>query len=235
VVKRFYKQVAVVAEDGFFSIALDGRPVHSPGRAPLALPTEALAECVAAEWRAQGEELAPESMPMTRFVNSAIDRVRPRMKEVIDEISGYAATDLLCYRTDSPEDLAVRQDAAWQPLLDWAAKRYGVELCVTRSITPVPQDEVALAAIRDEIAVLDEYALSGLHSLTTASGSIVIALAVAEGRIGAADAASASLVDEAYQAEKWGEDPEAATRRDSITAEIAGAERFLAVAMPKPA
>ena len=232
--KRFYKQVAVVAEDGFYSITLDGRPVRSPGRAPLALPTEALADCVAEEWREQGEEIAQENMPMTRFVNSAIDRVRPRMQEVVDEIAAYAATDLLCYRTETPEALAERQADTWQPLLDWAAARYGAALRVTQSITPVAQDEAALATIRTEVAAQDEYALSGLHSLTTASGSVVIALAVAEGRIGAADAAAASLLDETFQAEKWGEDPEAVARWGSITAEIAAAARFLAVALPRP-
>ena len=121
--KRFYKQVAVVAEDGFFLITLDGKQVRSPGRARLELPTEALADCVAEEWREQKENIVPERMPMTRFVNSAIDRVRPRIQEVIDEIAGYAATDLLCYRTGSPEELAARQVSAWQPLLDWAAER----------------------------------------------------------------------------------------------------------------
>ena len=232
--KRFYKQVAVVAEDGFFLITLDGKQVRSPGRARLALPTEALADCVAEEWREQKENIVPERMPMTRFVNSAIDRVRPRIQEVIDEIAGYAATDLLCYRTGSPEELAAHQVSAWQPLLDWAAERYGAKLRVTQSITPIAQDEAALAVIRDEVAARDEYALSGLHSLTTASASIVLALVVSEGHIGANAAAAASLLEETFQAENWGEDPEAAARWGSITAEMKAAARFLTVAQLKP-
>ena len=117
-----------------------------------------------------------------------------RFKQLSDEeIAAYAATDLLCYRIDSPEELAARQVSAWQPLLDWAAERYGAKLRVTQSITPIAQDEAALAVIRDEVAARDEYALSGLHSLTTASASIVLALAVSEGHIGANDAAAASL------------------------------------------
>ena len=230
--KRFYKQVAVVAKDDeFYTITLDGRPMHSPGRAPLALPTEALANCVAEEWREQLEEISPKNMPMTRFVNTAIDRVRPRLQEVVDEIAAYTATDLLCYRTGAPEELTARQAAAWPPLLEWAETRYGVAFRVTQSIMPVRQDEATLAVIRNEIGAQDEFALSGIHSLTVASGSIVIALSVAEGRLEAAEAAVASLIDETYQAEKWGEDSEVAARRESIIMEIAAAARFLEVVL----
>lgn len=201
--------------------------MRTPGRHPLALPTEALANCVAEEWREQPEEIAPENMPMTRFVNTAIDRVRPRLQDVIDEIAAYTATDLLCYRTTAPEGLAARQAAAWQPLLEWVETRYGAVLRVTQSIMPVPQDGAALAIIRSEIAAHDEFALSGMHSLTVASGSIVIALSVAEGRLEAAEAAVVSLIDETYQAEKWGEDSEVAARRELIIKEITAAARFL--------
>lgn len=227
--KRFYEAVSVVADDSGYAIMLDGRPVRSPGREALVLPTRALAESVAEEWRAQSGEIAPESMSMTRFANSAIDRVMPRKAEVVEEISAYAETDLLCYRTDSPPELADRQAASWQPLLDWAAGRYGAKLHVTTSVTPIDQDGTTLEIFRQEVAARDAFGLSGLHSLTTASGSIVIALAVAEGHIGAEEATAASLLDETFQAEKWGEDSEAVARWESISAEIAAAARYMLV------
>lgn len=231
--KRFYKDVSVVADDESFSIALDGRPVRTPGRALLQVPTPALADCIAAEWRAQEEEVRPAAMPMTRFANSAIDRIRPRRPEVVSEIAAYAETDLLCYRADTPEELIERQAFTWQPLLDWTAERYNAPLRVTQSVTPVAQDDTAVAALREEIAALDEFALSGVHSLTAVSGSIVLALAVVECRISAAEAAAASLLDETFQAERWGEDPEAVVRWESIGVEMASAARFLATALPK--
>lgn len=229
--KKFYRKATVLDVDGRFLVTLDGRPILSPGREKLALPTRPLAESVAAEWNAQGEEVVPQSMPMTRYANTALDRVRPRREAVVREIAAYAETDLLCYRTDNPAELAERQAFTWQPLLDWASDRFGAALRVTREVAPVAQDPSALEAFRAEIAARDEFSLSGLYSLTTASGSIVIALAVAEGRIGPEEASAASLLDETYQAEKWGEDPESVARWESIGAEIAAAARFLAVAM----
>ncbi len=231
--RRFYREVSVAEEDGLFSVALDGRPIRTPGREALELPSRRIAEEVAAEWQAQSEEVEPESMPMTRFANSAIDRIRPRHDEVVSEIAAYAETDLLCYRSDTPEELAERQNVTWQPLLDWAAERYGASLNVTSAITPVAQEGASVAALRAAIATQNDFALSGLHSLTTTSGSIVLALAVAEGRIGAEEAAAASLLDETFQAENWGEDPEAVARWESIGAEIAAAARFLGFALPK--
>lgn len=230
--KRFYKEVSVVEDGGCFSILLDGRPMRTPGRDLLQVPHRALADCIAAEWQAQEEEVKPEAMPMTRFANSAIDRVRSRRGEVVAEIAAYAETDLLCYRTDATDELAERQNFTWQPLLDWAGERYGAVLHITQAVTPVRQDETAVAALGNEVGALDEFALSGLHSLTTTSGSLVLALAVAEGRISAAEAAAASLLDETFQAEKWGEDPETVVRWESIGVEMASAARFLAAALP---
>ena len=230
--KRLYKDVSVVTENGLYSIKLDNRSVRSPGRELLALPTRVLAESVAAEWRAQDGNVVPESMPMNRFVNSAFDRVRPRHDEVVGEIAAYAETDLLCYRAEMPEELADRQAFTWQPLLDWVAEKYGAELRVTSTIIPVSQCDKSLKALRQEVASHDDFALSGLHSLTATTGSIVIALAVVEGRIGAEEAAAASLLDETFQAEKWGEDSEAVTRWESIGIEITAAARYLSVALP---
>lgn len=229
--KKFYREATVVDEGGRFLVTLDGRPILSPGREKLALPTRPLADSVAAEWNDQDEEVVPQSMPMTRFANTALDRVRPRRDAVVGEIAAYAETDLLCYRTETPAELAERQTFAWQPLLDWAADRFGASLRVTRELAPITQDATAVEALRAAVAAHDDFSLSGLHSLTTASGSLVIALAVAEDRIGPEEAAAASLLDETYQAEKWGEDPEAVVRWESIGAEIAAGAKFLAATL----
>lgn len=230
--KRFYSDASVVAKNDQFAVELDGRPVLSPGRTPLDLEKQSVAEAIAEEWNAQGEEVVPESMPMTRFANTAIDRIRPRRDAVATEIAGYAGTDLLCYRVEEPKDLAERQAFTWQPLLDWAAAHYGASLRVTEGVIPVAQDADALTVLHTQVASYDEFALSGLHSLTSASGSLVIALAVLEGRIAPEEAAAASLIDETFQAEQWGEDPESIARWEGIGVEIAVAARFLSLALP---
>jgi len=230
--KRFYSAASVVAKNGHFTVELDNRPVLTPGRTSLELKMQAVAEAIAEEWNAQDDEVVPESMPMTRFANTAIDRIQPRQDEVANEIAAYAGTDLLCYRAEEPKDLAERQSFAWQPLLDWAAAHYGTSLRLTAGVIPVEQDPEALAVLHAKVAACDAFALSALHSLTSASGSLVIALAVLEGRIGPEEAAAASLIDETFQAEQWGEDPESIARWDGIGAEIAMAARFLSLALP---
>lgn len=230
--KRFYSAASVVAKNGHFTVELDGRPVLSPGRSPLDLKMQAVADSVAMEWNTQSDEIVPESMPMTRFANTAIDRIRPRRDAVTNEIAAYAGTDLLCYRVEEPKDLAERQSFTWQPLLDWSAAHYGATLRVTEGVIPIKQDPEALAMLHAQVAACDEFALSGLHSLTSATGSLVIALAVLEGRIEPEEAAAASLIDETFQAEQWGEEPESIARWEGIGVEIAMAARFLSLSLP---
>lgn len=225
--KRLYENVAVVETDASYAVTLDGRAVRTPGKALLDLPSRKLAEAIAGEWRAQGDEIDPHAMPLTRFANTATDRVAVRRDAVAGEIAVFAATDLLCHRVAKPEDLAARQDALWQPMLDWAADEYGATLNVTRDIASVAQPAAALSALRLAVEAHDDFALSALHTLTAVCGSVVLALAVSGGRMSASEAAEASLLDEAYQAEQWGDDPEAVQRRDGIHAEIASAARFL--------
>jgi chaperone required for assembly of F1-ATPase len=225
--KRFYEDVAVVENDACFAVTLDGRAMRTPGKVPLDLPSRKLAEAIACEWRAQGDKIDPHAMPLTRFANTATDRVAALRDAVAGEIAGCARTDLLCHRVATPEDLAARQDALWQPILDWAAERHGATLLVTRDIVAVAQPEPALSALRAAVDAHGDFALSALHSLTATCGSVVLALAVSSGRISACQAAEASLLEEAYQAEQWGDDPEAVERRDGIRAEIASAARFL--------
>ena len=228
--KRFYKEAAVQEKAaGEYCVALDGRVMRTPGRELLSLPNRPLAETIAAEWAEQPEKIDPKAMPMTRFANTAIDRVRLRRDAVIAEIAAYGETDLLCYRAESPESLAARQDETWQPHLDWAAERYGARMRVTRQVLHVPQPPEALSVLRDAVAQRNEFTLSALHTLTAILGSVVLALAVSERRLDAGAAAAASLVDELWQAEKWGDDFEAVARRNAVQAEIISAARFLAV------
>src|SRR5690606_24662614 len=194
--KRFYKEVAVADTDQGYAVMLDGRPVRTPARKPLSLSSRALAEAIAAEWRAQGDRVDPASMPLTRLATTAIDLAAARRPAIVDEIAAYAATDLLCYRADSPAELAARQHTAWQPLLDWVAVRHGAQLAVTAGVVPRPQPSEALAALRRTVEAQDDLALVALHAATVAAGSLVLALALLDRRIDAAEAFALSQLDE---------------------------------------
>ncbi len=230
--RKFWTDVAVTAEEGGHAIRLDGRPVRSPAKAHLVLPTRALAEAIAEEWRAQGEVIRPEAMPMTRTANSALDKVAPRMAEVVDHLTDYGATDLLCYRADAPETLAQRQAEAWDPWLDWAAERFGGRLDVTEGVIPVPQPPAALAALRAPLLVMSPFELAAVHDLVTLPGSLVLGLAVADGAGDAVHLWDLSRLDETFQAELWGWDEEAdrvaALKRQAFL----DAARFRDLAMP---
>jgi chaperone required for assembly of F1-ATPase len=226
--KRFYRQVSLAAlADGGHEVRLDGRPLRTPAKAALRLPALALAEAVAAEWAAQGEEIEPQSMPITRLANSAIDRVAAHRAEVVDQVAGFAATDLVCYRAATPQELAERQKAAWDPLLAWAGAELGAVLRTTSGVVPVAQEAGALAALRAPIEACDNFALAGLHGVVTAAGSLVIGLALAHGRLEVEAAWVASQVDEAFQIERWGEDEEATKARAALKSALYDAARFL--------
>ena len=217
--RRFYKDVAVV--DG--AILLDGRPVKTPARAPLALPSSVLAEAVAAEWRAQGDEIDPRSMPLTGLSNAAIDRVAPDPAAFVRPLAAYAESDLLCYRADAPAELIARQADAWDPLLDWARARFDIHLMVTNGIVHAPQPAAAVARLSEALAARSAFALAAMSPLVTIGGSLVTALALAEGEIDADSAFDVTHLDELWQAERWGEDrlaleARAARRRDFTAA-----------------
>lgn len=225
--KRVYKTVAVRPVDGGWGVALDGRPLRTPGRSELVVPGEALAAAIAAEWEAQQDDIRPQTMLLFRLAATAIDRTGPHRPRIVDEIAGYAGTDLVCYRAVEPPALVERQQAAWQSLVDWAAARYAAPLTVTAGIVPIRQSPAALAAFARIVAAQDDFRLTGLHSLTAACGSLVIALALLEGRLDAASAFAASQLDETFQIEAWGEDAEAASRRNALAADIDAAARFI--------
>ena len=208
--KRFWKEAQTVRTGGGFSVTLDGRPIRTPGRQPLDLPTEALAEAMAAEWAAQAETVDPRTMPFTRTANSAIDKVRPHHDDVAGLLVAYGETDLLCHRAERPAELAARQAAAWDPLLDWAEAEFGARLRPTAGIMPVAQDTAALARLADAVRVLNEFELAAFHDLVGLSGSLVIGFAAARRHLGLEPLWEISRIDEAWQIEQWGEDAEAA-------------------------
>lgn len=235
--KRFYAQASWVAappgEDGpagaGFRVLLDGKAVKTPAKAEMTLPNQALAEAIAAEWQAQGEEVESRSLVLTGLVWTAIDRVGPGRDGIVDELATYGAHDLVCYRAETPADLAARQQACWQPLLDWAALSLDAPLAVTTGVVSIEQPPEALAALRKTLAARDDFELTALSAAATAAGSLVIALALAAGRIDAAAAFEAAQLDESYQIERWGEDPEAVRRRAAIKADLAATAQFLAL------
>lgn len=217
--KRFYKEVSVV--DG--AILLDGRAIRTPARAPLTLPSPALAAAVAEEWRLQGEEIDPRSMPLTGLSNAAIDRVMPDPAAFGEPIAAYGEADLLCYRAEAPAELVSRQQAAWDPLLDWARRRYDVHFTVTSGIIHASQPPATVARLREALLARDAFALAAMSPLVTIGGSLVAALALAEEEIEADRAFDLTHLDELWQAEHWGEDPlaiesRAARRRDFMAA-----------------
>jgi chaperone required for assembly of F1-ATPase len=229
--KRFYKETATDGADGGFRILLDGRPMRTPAKAVLVVPTERLAGAIAGEWRAVPEkaEINVSHLPLTRLAATGLDRVKIQRERVIEDTAKYAASDMLCYRATGPASLVKLQSESWQPLLDWAAERYDARLLVVNGTTFVTQPPAAIAALREAVAAHGDLALSALYNLTHIAGSVVIALALSEGRISAAEGFAAAQLDELYQIERWGEDPTAALRHENIRRDIEAGTRFLAL------
>ncbi len=229
--KRFYKDVVVQDEEGGgASLRLDGRCVRTPGKALLALPSRALAEAIAEEWRAQGERIDPSTMPLTRLANSAIDGVKGREQAVVGDIVNYAGSDLLCYRAAAPEGLVATQSAHWDDVLAFARDQLKAPLVLAQGVVHVAQPEASLANIRREIEGLDAFSLAALHVMTALTGSALLALAVLRGKLSPEEAWKAAHVDEDFQIRQWGVDAEAAERREHRWRDFAAAARALALA-----
>jgi chaperone required for assembly of F1-ATPase len=221
--KRFWKTVTIV--DG--AIELDGRPVRTPARAALTLPTPQLAEAVAEEWRSVGGELDPRAMPLTGLANAAIDQIAPNPAPFAADLARYGESDLLCYRAELPEPLVERQAAQWDPLLDWARTRYDVHFETTAGIMHRPQPAATIARLSEVVAALDPFRLAALSPLVTISGSLVAALALLEGAADPDTIWRAAQLDEDWQTEQWGDDDLAARAREARRADFDAAVRFL--------
>jgi chaperone required for assembly of F1-ATPase len=225
--KRFYEAVTVTEDPGGFGIALDRRPLRTPARAPLLLPSRALAEAIAEEWAAQGKHVVPASMVLTRLANTALDRVAGREREVAAEIVAYAGCDLLCYRAEAPVRLVERQTAAWDPPLAWAAKRLGSHFVCQTCLAHQPQPPAVLATLRREVEGQGPFRLAALHTITTLTGSAILGFAVLDGHLSPDAAWSAAHIDEDWQIEQWGSDGEAQARRAARAHEFDCAVRLL--------
>jgi len=212
--KRFYKDVSVGETAGEHSILLDGRPVKTPARRSLTLPTRAAAELLAAEWDAQQEVINPVKMPLTRLVNSALDGVAAEIDAVFDDIVNYAGTDLLCYRAASPQSLVDAQAAKWDPVLYWAAEALGARFILAEGVIHQSQPQPAITAFAETLRKYrSPLELAALHTITTLTGSALLALGFAEGQISAEQAWHAAHTDEDWNIEHWGGDAEAEARR----------------------
>lgn len=225
--KRFYKEVSVAPAEGGFAILLDGRPVRTPRKLPLVVPTRALADAIAEEWAAQKEHIDPRGMPLSKLAITAIDGVADHVAEVASDIVKLAGSDMLSYRAEAPEALGILQAAAWDPLLRWAESTLGVRLATAKGVMPVMQRPEALERIAAAVAPFDAMALASLHVMTTLTGSAILALAHAAGRITAEEAWTAAHIDEDWQIAQWGMDVEAAERRARRWQEMQAASRFL--------
>lgn len=228
--KRFWTSARAEATDHGWQVFLDARPVKTPAKTPLVLPTEGLARLVAEEWDAQTGKIDPSAMPATRMANSALDKVAPMRAAVADHLAEYGGSDLLCYRADRPAELVRRQAEAWDPLLDWAADALGARLRVTVGVIHVPQPEAALQALRAPMDGLSAFHLAAFHDLVAMSGSLVLAHAVGKGRLAPDAAWAIARIDETFQAEEWGEDEEAAEIAALKHADFLSAARFFALA-----
>ena len=233
--RRFWSTAAVRAQAEGFAVDLDDRPLRTPAKAPLVVPTRALADAIAREWNALDVAIEPERLPFTRAASSAIDRVAGQRAGVVAAIAAYGETDLICYRAEEPAALRARQAAAWDPWLDWAERALAAPLVAVPGIVHRAQPAPSLAALRAAVADLDAFALTALHELAALSGSLVLALAVSRGALDGAEAWDLSRIDEAWQIEQWGVDAEAAAAAARAGADFLRAEALLGLlARPGP-
>ena len=230
--KRFWKEAGVTEAPEGYAVHLDGRTVKTPAKAPLTLPSAALAEAVAEEWRAQGEKIDPLTMPFTRSANSALDRVAPQHEAVAEIVAAYGEDDLICYRAESPARLVAAQAEAWDPLMDWARDVLSAPLIATAGVMHVPQPATSVETLRARVHAQDAFALTALHDLTALSGSLVMGLAILEDHAAPEFLWDASRVDETWQISQWGEDAEAAETAARKRADFLHAAAFYRLSRP---
>lgn len=228
--KRFYKAVELVEAERGWTVALDGKPIKTPAKRLFTAPTRALAEAAAEEWAGQEDEIKPASMPITKAVNTALDRTEPEYDAVADMVAEYGGSDLVCYRADSPDGLIARQAVSWDPLIAWTAERYGARLITTVGVMHALQPEEGQAALRAAVEAHDPFELTGLYDLVALSGSLVIGLAVADGELTPDQGWAASRVDHIWQEDQWGVDDEAAAQAAYKASEFAQAARLIELA-----
>lgn len=224
--KRFWSQAAAEACAGGFTVRLDSRAVKTPAKAALVLPNFSMAQACADEWNAQHGVIKPETMPMTRYANSAIDKVAHHRIEVAAIVSAYGETDLLCYRATDPEGLIARQAIGWNPHLAWAAAELSAPLNVTQGVTPIDQPTESIARLHGLTAALTPFQLAAFHDLVAITGSLILGFCLAKRRLSPDEAFAISRIDEHWQVELWGKDEDAADLETLKNAALARAHRF---------
>ena len=225
--KRFWKEVGIERAGEGWAIRLDGRPVKTPARAPLEVPTDALAEAVAEEWRGVSERIDPRTMPLTGLANAAIDRIKPVRETFAKGLANYAEADLACYRSEGPRALVDRQERDWDKLLGWARRRFDIDFMTTSGLMHVAQPQATVDRLSHEVAALDPFRLAGLSPLVTVGGSLVAALAVLEKAMTPEEAWDAVSIDDSWQIEQWGADAEAEAALENRRRDFMAAARFL--------
>ncbi|MBB4612072.1 ATP12 family chaperone protein [Novosphingobium taihuense] len=228
--KRFYKDVTVEAAEGGFGVRLDGRAIRTVGGRPQVVPSHALAEAMAAEWAAQGEEIDPALFLYRDMADYAIDVVAGDPASVIGEILPYAETDTLCYRAEPDEAFAARQRMMWEPLLAKAEARLGAKFVRVSGVIHKPQPPETLARLREELETLDAFALAALRNTASLAASLILGLAALEPQADLDALWDAANLEEDWQAELWGKDAEAMERRERRSAAFAAAARFAGLA-----
>ncbi|MCK0142597.1 ATP12 family protein [Aliiroseovarius sp. F20344] len=228
--KRFWKETSVSETDGGYQVLLDGRAVKTPAKSSLVVPTKALAEAMAAEWDAQDEAIDPNTMPVTRMANSAIDKVSVQHAAVADMLAAYGDSDLLCYRATDPRELVTRQADKWDPILDWAVDSLGVRLKSVSGIMHEAQDAHSLRKMSDLVHALSPFELTAFHDLVSISGSLILAFSVTHQYLDAGAALELSRLDELWQEELWGKDEEAQEMVEKKSKDFAVAAWFYTAA-----
>ncbi|HTJ65817.1 MAG TPA: ATP12 family protein [Alphaproteobacteria bacterium] len=226
--KRFYKEVGVTGLPEGFGVTLDGKPIKTPGRVNIAVPTRALAEGIADEWLAQDTEIKPQTMPLMQLAATVIDHLTTNRTQIEETVVRFCETDMVCYRADArePAELLALQQALWDPLLDWLKDRHGVTLLTTSGILPITQPRDAVSALADVVTRMDIWRLGAFQAAAASAGSFVIALALVEGRIDADQAFAAAELDAGFEIDRWGEDALATQRRSSVAFDLKAARRF---------
>jgi chaperone required for assembly of F1-ATPase len=226
-VRRFWKEVSVAPEGDGWTVRLDGRPVKTPARAPLLVPSQALAEAIGDEWRSAEGEIDPRDMPLTGLANAAIDRVAPHREAFAEGLARYAEADLACYRAEGPNGLVERQAEHWDALLGWARRRYDVDFATTSGLMHVAQPPATVERLAHAVDSLGAFHLAGLSPLVTVGGSLIAALAVLEKAVTPEQAWDAVTADERWQLEQWGADAEAENGLENRRRQFLAGVRFL--------
>jgi chaperone required for assembly of F1-ATPase len=226
-VRRFWKNAEAVRREGGWGVELDGKPLRTPAREPLIVPTNALADAIVEEWNDAEDKVDPRDMPLTGLVNAAIDRVAPDKQAFAAHLARYAEGDLACYRAEGPDELVGRQGGCWDALLGWARRRFDVDFNTTSGILHVDQPSATVQRLAHAVAALDPFRLAGLSPLVTIGGSLIAALGVLEGAFTPVQAWDAVSIDERWQLEQWGSDDEAEAALENRRRDFMAAARFL--------